>query len=241
MVLRLYGHRSDRQAQVGSPNTCWIAALRPRYFICRQTSRCPQQYNRVRNTWLAAYPAAWLAADLRNDGRIGVIAPRLFAYRRNHHGSHRFSRAYLPQQDRRPRGVGYQPVLQHSDGEPARHPEALLAECEGTPITHFIVHSVATTAHAVTSIQQLHLRAMQAASRVHRIRHRCTRISGPRGGNRPHDRAGASRREAASRHAGSGHGRSAPDGRLRDHGGARAAAGCAHRRLPATISRIRGG
>lgn len=31
-------------------------------------------------------------------------------------------------------------------------PEALLAECEGTPITHFIVHSVATTAHAVTSI-----------------------------------------------------------------------------------------
>ena len=31
-------------------------------------------------------------------------------------------------------------------------PEALLEECENTPITHFIVHSVATTAHAVTSI-----------------------------------------------------------------------------------------
>ena len=36
-------------------------------------------------------------------------------------------------------------------------PEALLAECEGTPITHFIVHSVATTAHAVTSINNREL------------------------------------------------------------------------------------
>ena len=30
--------------------------------------------------------------------------------------------------------------------------ETLLKTCEGTPISHFIVHSVATTAHAVTSI-----------------------------------------------------------------------------------------
>lgn len=35
---------------------------------------------------------------------------------------------------------------------PVGTPEALLKACEGTPITHFIVHSVATTAHAVTSI-----------------------------------------------------------------------------------------
>ena len=34
---------------------------------------------------------------------------------------------------------------------PAGTPEALLAATAGTPITHFIVHSVATTAHAVTS------------------------------------------------------------------------------------------
>lgn len=35
---------------------------------------------------------------------------------------------------------------------PLGTPEALLETCKDTPITHFLVHSVATTAHAVTSI-----------------------------------------------------------------------------------------
>ena len=56
-------------------------------------------------------------------------------------------------------------------------PEALLAECEGTPITHFIVHSVATTAHAVTSINNFISEQCKLASRVHRIRHHASRIS----------------------------------------------------------------
>ena len=225
--------------QVGSPGAGWIAehmldrsSSSPIFHLPANFRAAPQRYNRVRNTWLAAYPAAWLAVDLRSDGRIGVIAPRLFAYRRNHHGSHRFSRAYLPQQDRRPRGVGYQPVLQHSDGEPARHPRGAARRVRGH--AHHALHRAFGRHHGSCGHlhQQLHLRAMQAASRVHRIRHHAPGFRGPRGGNRPHDRAGASRREAASRHAGSGHGRSAPDGRLRDPGSARAAAGGAHRRLP---------